>query len=185
MKNAYAETLTVLVVCSVLVFIGRHVTNVHADEDTSVIQHNEPAVDDIVETRVRQFFLAIESKETPGKEDPDNAVGDNGDSLGRYQIQLGYHDDAVEYLDRKGFNVEGCRYQRVRDPEYARTIMMAYFCRYGEDQVDVILDEESTHDEFVTAAVYLSRLHNGGPKGPRRDSTVEYSVAVRQYLAKN
>ena len=100
----------------------------------------------------RQLLDAIREVETGNSPDPANAVGDGGRSLGPYQIQWKYWRDS---------GVPG-RYTDVRNRTYAERVMRAYWQRYcpaalarGDSQV-------------------LARVHNGGPEGHRRSTTLKY-----------
>jgi len=95
----------------------------------------------------------------------DNAVGDGGASIGRYQIQWAYWKDAVDY-DRS----IGGAYEDVKDKAYAERIMHAYFKRYARQAV--------ANNDFET----LARIHNGGPRGHKRKSTLPYWVKVKAAL---
>lgn len=102
---------------------------------------------------LRYLFEAIRIVETGGHEDPRNARGDGGWSLGPYQISKAYWLDALQHDPSIG----GC-YDDVRDEQYAERIMLAYWSRYAPDM------EPET----------LARIHNGGPKGHLRKSTDRY-----------
>lgn len=102
-----------------------------------------------------EVFKALAAQESRGEKNPDAAVGDNGASLGRYQIQYAYWVDAVE--KNPGLKARG--YEAVKDPRYAEEIIKAYARRWapkGATLQDVI------------------RIHNGGPKGYLRSSTEAY-----------
>lgn len=101
----------------------------------------------------RFLFDAIRLVETGGHPDATNATGDNGRTLGPYQISEPYWTDAVTHRREIG----GV-YDDVRDAGYAERIMMAYWDRYAPDD----------HAET------LARIHNGGPHGHRRAGTDEY-----------
>lgn len=92
-----------------------------------------------------------------------NAVGDNGNSLGMYQIQYVYWIDAVEHDPSIGG-----LYQDVLNPEYARKIVLSYFDRYGR-----------TYNYKVES---LARIHNGGPNGPNKQSTIQYWNRIKHDL---
>lgn len=111
------------------------------------------------------FLDAIQKVETGGEADPNNAVGDNGKALGAYQIWYDYWADAVEH--RPDLKARG--YKAVKDPAYAREIIKAYMDRYAPDG--------ATWED-------LARIHNGGPKGHRRNSTKAYWVKVQKHLKK-
>jgi hypothetical protein len=111
------------------------------------------------------FLDAIQKVETGSEKDPNNAVGDNGKALGAYQIWYDYWFDAVEH--RPELKARG--YKAVTDPAYAREIVRAYMDRYAPDG--------ATWED-------LARIHNGGPKGYRRNSTKAYWVKVQKHLKK-
>ena len=54
----------------------------------------------------------------------DDAVGDDGNALGRYQIWEIYWQDAIEHDPSIGGE-----YTDVTNPEYARKVMLAYWDR--------------------------------------------------------
>ena len=108
-----------------------------------------------------EFLYAIGTVES-GHDD--SAIGDGGDSIGRYQIQHAYWLDAVE---RSGL---GGRYENVRDKDYAEKIMLAYFRRYAPEALGSGDWER------------LARIHNGGPTGHQRDSTLPYWNKVKAVL---
>ena len=102
---------------------------------------------------------AIEQVESGGRV---NAVGDNGKAIGPFQIHRVYWQDAVEHDPSIGGSYSDCR-----DPQYARRIVRAYMDRYAP---------RGASDEV------LARIHNGGPKGHRKDATIKYWVKVRKRL---
>ena len=114
---------------------------------------------------VREILNAIRKQETRGEKNPNAAVGDNGDSIGAYQIQKSYWIDAVEknpHLKERG-------YEAVKDREYAEQIIIAYMTRYAPDwKPETIL-----------------RIHNKGPKGHKIKASVKYWREARQYLPEN
>ena len=91
--------------------------------------------------------------------------GDNGRAIGPYQIWRVYWQDACEY----DASLKNRRYEDCRDPEYARRVVIAYLSRYGRGK----------------SAEDLARIHNGGPKGHRKDATVEYWSKVEKRLRKD
>lgn len=110
-------------------------------------------------TNVDSILDAIQKVETGGVRDPSNAVGDNGKAIGPYQIHLVYWKDAVQYDPSIGGTYTDCK-----DPEYARQIVIAYLSRYAPNW------------ECETVA----RIHNGGPKGYLRRSTLAYWKKVKK-----
>lgn len=106
---------------------------------------------------VDDFFYAIAAVESNHNDD---AVGDGGASIGRYQIQRPY------WIDSR---VPG-KYEQVRDPAYARRVMVAYWKRY--------VPEAWANRDWQT----LARVHNGGPRGHRKRATLVYWEKVSEVL---
>lgn len=104
-----------------------------------------------------EFFAALCQVETGGRE---GAVGDGGRALGPYQIHRAYHADS---------RVPG-PYAHVRDRAYAERVMVAYWRRYCPDALD--------RGDLQT----LARVHNGGPGGHRKRSTLKYWQKVHTEL---
>lgn len=98
------------------------------------------------------LFCAIRQVETGGHPTPADAIGDDGKSLGPFQIGRAYFYDAA---------VPGLRYQDVRRDDAARAVMIAYWTRYAGPR------ESWTYER-------LARMHNGGPRGPERSATEAY-----------
>jgi len=107
---------------------------------------------------------AIERVETGGQRDPANAIGDGGKALGPMQIHRVYWLDAVDH--DPSLVASGETYDSVRDRAYARRVVMAYWSRYAKSW-----DAET-----------LARIHNGGPKGHVRKSTLGYWAKVKAKL---
>ena len=132
--------------------------------------------------------VVAESQERPSLDDflaalsyvesrnQDDAVGDQGKALGRYQIHKVYWQDAVEYSPNLA---EGHVYQDVTDPNYAKQVVLAYFHRYGKHYIQ-------TQDWEA-----LARMHNGGPAIMRRqgtkawENTSKYWQKVKEQLDAN
>ena len=108
------------------------------------------------------FFTALSAVES-GHDD--NAVGDGGASIGRYQIQWAYWKDAIDHDPSIGG-----KYEDVKDPAYARRIMLAYWDRYARKAL--------AERDFET----LARIHNGGPRGASKDATIPYWRKVERQL---
>jgi muramidase (phage lysozyme) len=104
------------------------------------------------------FFNAIAEVESHHN---DSAVGDNGASIGRYQIQYNYWFDA-----RMSYGT----HEDCIKPEYARKVMLRYWARY--------VPQALARQDFEV----LSRVHNGGPKGHLKKSTIKYWQLVRAQL---
>lgn len=92
----------------------------------------------------------------------DKAVGDNGKSIGRYQIQKAYWIDGTEYLK------VDWPYKDAHDPCKARKVVEAYLMRYGKGKT----------------IEQLARIHNGGPNGWKKECTKKYWERVKKVLEK-
>lgn len=112
----------------------------------------------------RPLLDAIRRVESGGENSPNAAVGDNGKSLGAYQISVAYWRDAVEYDPSLISNGE--TYEDVKNPQYAERVILAYWHRYAKTW---------SYQE-------LARLHNGGPTGPSKKSTLRYWKRIREVL---
>lgn len=110
---------------------------------------------------LERLMIAIRQVETGGHPDPTNALGDDGRSLGPYQITWAYWHDS---------GVPG-RYEQVRYDAYARRVMVAYWKRYCPTALE--------QRDFET----LARIHNGGAKGRRTHKTLKYWRKVQEALA--
>ena len=104
---------------------------------------------------------AIRQVETGGEKDPANAVGDGGKAIGPFQIHYAYWKDAVDFDSSIGGKYSDCK-----NDEYARKIVIAYLTRYAPNW-----DDET-----------VARIHNGGPKGHKRTTTLDYWAKVRKFL---
>lgn len=109
---------------------------------------------------VRPLLDAIRQVETGGRSDPAQARGDDGRSLGPYQIQRPYWRDS---------GVPG-NYEQVRDTAYAERVVVAYWKRYCPRALAA--------GDWET----LARVHNGGPLGKSKASTKVYWLRVRRAL---
>lgn len=87
-------------------------------------------------------------------------VGDNGRSLGPYHIQRAYWQDS---------RLPG-RYHDVYKTAYSERVMLAYWQRHCPQAL--------ARRDFQT----LARIHNGGPRGHRKASTLVYWHKVRREL---
>lgn len=110
------------------------------------------------DTGLEQFLEAISFVESNHN---DNAIGDNGKAIGRYQIHKAYWIDAR-------MNYGG--YQNVKDSKYSRQVMLRYWKRYCPK---ALANRDYQH---------LARVHNGGPKGHLRKCTLYYWHKVEREL---
>ncbi len=110
---------------------------------------------------LRKLFEAIRQVETGGiSQGGKDLWGDDGRSLGPYQIQRPYWQDS---------GVPG-RYEHVRDPRYSERVMLGYWRRY--------CPEALAQGDWRT----LARVHNGGPQGARNPATIRYWEKVKRAL---
>jgi len=102
---------------------------------------------------------AIEWVESKGDAD---AVGDNGNAVGAYQIWKIYVDDVNRILGKKIFT-----YEDRWNKEKSRGMVATYLSHYG-----------GTFEE-------MARKHNGGPQGHKKESTKKYWEKVKERLERN
>ena len=123
------------------------------------------AADRAIDKDTRRFLDAIRRVETGGLPNAGaNAVGDKGASIGPYQIQRAYWEDA---------RMKDGRYQDcLADHVYSERTMRAYFQRYAPKAL-------AAGDWEV-----LARIHNGGPKGHTKKATEAYWLKVKKEMSK-
>jgi len=107
---------------------------------------------------------AIRIVESGGVPDPPD--GDGGRAIGPFQIHRAYWQDAAGADPSLGGSYEDCR-----DPGYARRVVEAYMLRWAPNAW--------TRGDAET----IARTHNGGPQGPRRESTLPYWRRVQAVLS--
>jgi hypothetical protein len=108
-----------------------------------------------------EILVALRQVETGGVENGGRcAVGDGGRAIGPLQIHRPYWQDS---------GIPG-RFEDCREPAYARKVVLAYWRRYCPEALEA-LDAET-----------LARVHNGGPKGHRKESTVRFWRKVEREL---
>lgn len=128
-------------------------------------QSTGPDLDDL--------YAAIAYVETGGERDRDNATGDGGASLGRYQIQLAYWRDAWG-LDRAAVT-DAMREQYrldVTDPATARETMRRYWRRHCPAALEA--------DDWAT----LARYHGCGATSARNGNGQDYAARVLAAMEK-
>ena len=120
----------------------------------------------------QEQFDAIRQVESGGRPD---AVGDQGRSIGPYQIQEGYWKDAVEH--NPSLKDGGKTWQNTKGAgsiEYSERVMQSYADRYATKSR---LGRDPTFED-------VARNHNGGPNGYKRSSTDAYWQKVKETLQK-
>lgn len=105
----------------------------------------------------------IESGQNP------NAIGDNYESLGILQIQEAYVIDASSYANANW------THEDALDEDTAIKIFYAYMYRYATKER---LGREPTLED-------IARIHNGGPNGYLKLSTIKYWNKVKQLYDKH
>ena len=123
-----------------------------------------------------RLWDAIKEVETGGVKNPEMAVGDNGKAIGPLQLHEGYYNDAVKFhpsLQSGRYN--GYTYENCKGPgsfEYSKMVGNAYMAKYATTKR---LGRTPTDEDFA-------RIHNGGPYGWKRSSTLGYWRKVRAVL---
>lgn len=117
---------------------------------------------DAARQSLRPFLDALAKVESGNRDD---AVGDHGKAIGRMQIWEVYWQDATDYCQDLGGTYQDCTTK-----VYAERIVVAYLLRYAGRAV--------ADQDFQT----LARIHNGGPKGASRKSTLAYWRKVEAAL---
>jgi hypothetical protein len=128
----------------------------------------EPAT--ATEYSLQQLFDAMREQESGGlPHGGRDAVGDDGNALGPYQIWRPYWQDAAEADDELGGG-----YENVRSAAYSEKVMRAYWSRYCPQAL-----ADPTRLEHLEV---LARVHNGGPRGAVKAGTLEYWEKIRRRL---
>jgi len=95
------------------------------------------------------------------------AVGDDGAAIGMYQIHRDY------WIDATGFLGVSWPYLDAKDPIKAKEAVRAYTQHYA------------SHYGLPWTPETICRLHQGGPRGWQKASTLPYWHKVRTILLKN
>ena len=112
----------------------------------------EPTPDGI--EQLLDAIAKVESRNDPG------VTGDGGRASGVYQIHRAYWADGTKFL---GVN---WAYEQAADPAKARAVVRAYLLHYGRG----------------CGLLEMARIHNGGPNGHRKQSTLEYARRIERVL---
>lgn len=91
------------------------------------------------------------------------AVGDNFDALGMLQMHPGYVRDAANYAN------ENWKHMDALDEVTSIKIFRAYMARYATEER---LGRPVTWED-------IARIHNGGPNGYKKQSTIKYWNKVK------
>ena len=106
---------------------------------------------------IERLLDAIASVES---NDNARAVGDKGRAVGTYQIHKRYWRDGTRILG------VDWSYDLARDPVKARQVVKAYLLRYGKGKT----------------LLQKARIHNGGPRGYRKEATLAYARKIAKVL---
>jgi hypothetical protein len=98
---------------------------------------------------------------TAESENGSHLRGDGGRALGPYQIHRRYWRDGTKILG------VDWNYEQALDATKARAVVRAYLLYYGKGK----------------SLIELARIHNGGPGGDRKASTLRYAAKIRKILA--
>ena len=112
----------------------------------------------------RKLLDAIRQVESGNNPD---AVGDNGNAIGAYQIWECYWKDAIEFDPSIGGEYKDCF-----DVEYSEKVVLAYWKRYATMKR---IGRTPTDED-------RARIHNGGPNGYKKEATVKYWSKVEVEL---
>jgi hypothetical protein len=159
---------------------------VEEDIETPIIPKEKPSDNELLYSKLSStnYFKSIrdvESKIVDGKiateEERNEAVGDDGASLGSYQIQRNFFKESMEWLKSNNVfeDLHNKSYEDiVKDPNQATKIMFGYYMRYAPNLIKDLKLEQ------------LARLHNGGPGALKSDKgirlTNEYADKFNQIL---
>merc|ERR550534_1592775 len=133
---------------------------------TDIWQSTFPDGFDVNDDVFSMLLDAIKEVETGSLSDPNNAVGDDGDSLGAFQIKKSFWEDAVSY--DPSLTENGETHQAVTDETYARKVVAAYMNRFATE----------SRIGRVPSAEDVVRIFDGGPNGWADESTSDYWYTV-------
>ena len=124
----------------------------------------------------RQTLDAIRVVETGGQ--PNEGVGckgDNGNAYGPYQIWSVYHLDAAE-RDKSLNDYSLC----LRSKSYSERVVRAYMSRYAPASISRL---ERGLGRLKDVEI-IARIHNGGPRGARKQATLRYWHKVHREVTR-
>lgn len=118
--------------------------------DLSIVKANDVGHDDI--ECLLDAIAEVETNNNP------KAIGDKGRAIGLYQIHRAYWRDGTRIL---GVDWD---YAYAFDTNKSRKVVKAYLLHYGKGK------------SFAD----MARIHNGGPKGYKKKSTLSYVRKVEK-----
>ena len=113
-----------------------------------------------------QFFYALGRTESGLRMD---AIGDNGRAVGIYQIHEIYVRDVNRILRKEAFSPA----DRL-DPAKSRRMITIYLAHYASPR----------RLERTPSVWDLARIHNGGPNGHKKQSTIPYVIKFAEHFGK-
>ena len=119
--------------------------------------------EDNLSDRVLTAIRMAESGNNP------NAIGDGGKAVGVYQLHKIYVDDANRILGSRVY-----KYSDRTDVYKSTKIVKAVLNHYAKNY-------ERTTGKRCTDEV-VARIHNGGPYGYRKQSTIKYWNKVKSHI---
>tara|TARA_B100001063_G_C16731880_1_gene539766 strand:- start:964 stop:1494 length:531 start_codon:yes stop_codon:yes gene_type:complete len=104
-----------------------------------------------------KILKAITKVETGVEQDPNVAVGDQGESRGSLQIQEPYYKDAMEENSKDNFFPElnkASYKQATKDPELSKKLVFLYMRRYTPENL--------INPDSADSVERIAKIHNGG-----------------------
>ncbi len=98
-------------------------------------------------------------------------IGDNGNAIGAYQIWKDYWHDACVFSEYDDLMLSD-GYSSCYDKEYSEKVVLVYWNRYATRKR---LGRTPTDED-------RARIHNGGPNGYKKDSTLKYWKKVQNEM---
>lgn len=134
---------------------------------------SEPIKVQLVKSATLDDLLdAIEWVESKGNA---NAIGDNGEAVGAYQIHKIYVRDVNRILGKETYTYED-RWNRDKSREMTRIYLKYYDHNTPTDGKNQYPFGNMSWQER------LARIHNGGPQGYKKESTEAYWEKVKRVL---
>lgn len=112
------------------------------------------------------FYRAIAWVESRNN---DRVIGDGGNAVGRYQLWKIYVDDVNRIRGGSYYSYED-RYDASKSLEMVKVYVEHYSKRYER-----LTGKEATWE-------IKARIHNGGPNGWKKASTIRYWKKIREYM---
>jgi hypothetical protein len=117
-------------------------------------------VQNVGQTDPGQINLLLDAIAQMESGDNPSVIGDGGRASGLYQIHRAYWADGTRFLG------VDWGYEQAADPAKAKEVVKAYLLHYGQG----------------CSLLEMARIHNGGPNGHKRQSTLEYARRIAWIL---